>query len=340
MSLPGRSALRLSPLTRPLTTHRLPAATFALRSRQTRRHNSTVLEGLGTCVASTTEAFSALHQAGLPWYLVIPLVATGLNFTIRLPAQYLSRSIHVKNKELAPFKRAWVALHMSNRERSGQSTLWTLQKELARINRTYGVSRWRRIVAIGAPIVPFVLVSEAVRRLAGSPMTWLGEQLGLDRFLDVLVPGGSTLADPTLAQGGCLWFADLTMADPYGALPVICAGILSVAAWSRVGRERLMQLLSVDEPGMSQWQRGINALGRALLILPLFPLLFWNLPSAVFLYWAPTFAFNSVNAALLKRWLPEPQVSPGPVKTPPRKQYPPALVRSKGYPVPKHKSKQ
>jgi inner membrane protein COX18 len=163
-------------------------------------------------------------------------------------------------------------------------------------------------------------------------MTWLGRKLGLDRFLDLVEPGTSTLTDTSLSEGGLLWFTDLMAADPYGGLPLICALTLGWSSWSRLSADRLKELLSVDNRSMNSLQRAKNALGRVLLVIPLFPLLFWNLPSAIFLYWAPTFLFNSINDTLLKKWLPDRQ---------PRylfgrrlKRLPSAYVSIEGYEIP------
>src|SRR5687767_251036 len=76
---------------------------------QSVRHNSYILNGLGSCVATTAESLSSIHTAGLPWYIVLPLVATSLNFTIRLPAQWLGRYYRLRKAETQPLKSAWMA---------------------------------------------------------------------------------------------------------------------------------------------------------------------------------------------------------------------------------------
>jgi inner membrane protein COX18 len=93
----------------------------------------------------------------------------------------------------------------------------------------------------------------------------------------------------------------------------------------------------VDDRNMKMMRRASNALGRVLLVIPLFPLLFWNLPSAVFLYWAPTFAFNGINDTLLRRWLPDRPARYGD----PHKglsKFPTPYVSIEGYEVPGKKA--
>ncbi|KAK0389879.1 hypothetical protein NLU13_3452 [Sarocladium strictum] len=310
-------------------------------SGQTVRHNSTILNGLGSCVAATAESLSAVHTAGLPWYIVLPLVATSLNFTIRLPAQWFGRYYRLRRAETRPLKSAWMAnaIRVNMMKNQGKASLspdlLRPMRETRRINKDFGVSAWKSWGAALGPMVPFVLVSEAVRRLADSPMTWLGRKLGLDRFLDLVEPGTSSLTDHSLSEGGLLWFTDLMAADPYGGLPLICALTLGWSSWTRLSADRLRELLSVDDRSMNSLQRARNALGRVLLVIPLFPLLFWNLPSAIFLYWAPTFLFNSINDTLLKRWLPdrEPRYSIEGKKKPTKITLP--YVNIEGYEVPK-----
>lgn len=302
MSLLTRRLTRPSPLIR---SHLL------ISQRQSIRHNS-VLNGLGSLVATTAETLSSVHHAGLPWYIVIPLFATGLNFSIRLPAQYMGRVYNLRKKDTLPLKSAWMSRSLQEYKLAGPISrpsltvaLGRVYKEVKRINSDFGAPSWRVWSCILGPMVPFILVSEAIRRLAGSPMTWVGEKLGLDRFLDYLEPGASSLADPTLSEGGLLWFTDLMAADPYGFLPLITTGALGWTVWRRMSAEKLRELLSIDDKNMGNLSRLRNGVGRAMLIVPLFPLLFWNLPCAVFLYWAPTFLFNGVNDKLLQQWLPD-----------------------------------
>lgn len=336
MSTLGRRLNRPAVLTRRLH-HVTP--------RQSVRHHSTILEGMGSVVASTAESLSYVHTSGLPWYIVIPLLATGLNFTVRLPARYLGRLYDLRKREHGPLRSAWayrIALEDKLKGPSSQrglSKLGTnfslLARERRRISRKFGTQSWKTWSIFLGPMVPFVLVSEAVRRLAGSPMTWLGEKLGLDRFLDKLEPGTSSLTDTSLAEGGILWFTDLMAADPYGGLPLLCALGLGWSSWSRLDAKRLRELLRLDSKGTTSAQRLSRALGRGFLIIPLFPLLFWNLPSAIFLYWAPTFIFNGINDRLVKAWLPDRKsryvVSPG------KRQVGTRHVGIEGYDIPSKK---
>lgn len=313
---------------------------FTTSNCQSIRRQSTILNGLGSTVAFTAESLSHLHTAGLPWYIVLPLVATSLNFTIRLPAQWLARYYRLRKSEVRPLKSAWMIQATQKYRRSAPTSglkdlpkAFSWMRESSRIYKDFGVSPWKTWSTFLVPMVPFVLVSEAVRRLAGSPMTWIGQKLGLDRFLDLLEPGTSRLVDGSLSEGGILWFTDLMAADPYGGLPLMCALSLGWSSWSRLSAERLKELLSVDDRNMNTLRRASNALGRVLLVIPLFPLLFWNLPSAVFLYWAPTFAFNGINDTLLKRWLPERPARYGDLPKGPFKP-PTPYVSIEGYEVP------
>jgi inner membrane protein COX18 len=158
-------------------------------------------------------------------------------------------------------------------------------------------------------MVPFVIVSEALRRLCGAPMGWISHSIGLANMdkVSATLSDASGLFNEALAQGGCLWFVDLTAMDPYYALPILCSALLARTSWGRLSKEQLRVLLSLDgsktpKTPMARIQTGI---GRALLLIPLFPVLFADLPSAIFLYWATTFALNDVNESILEKVVPK-----------------------------------
>ncbi|OAQ73310.1 mitochondrial export translocase Oxa2 [Pochonia chlamydosporia 170] len=275
------------------------------------------LSAIGDAVVFTADSISSIHNAGVPWYLSIPLVALGVNFSFRLPIQYYTRRLVIKRNELNPLISAWSSRHAAAVPRGKDEQaerLWKLrvagltEKSRRRIYKIWGVQRWKTLAPF-LSMVPFVVVSEALRRLCGAPMGWISHSIGLASMDKV----SSTLSDASglfneeLARGGCLWFVDLTAMDPYYVLPLLCSALLARTAWGRLSREQLRVLLSLDgskapKTPMVRIQTGI---GRALLMIPLFPMLFADLPSAIFLYWATTFALNDVNESILERVVPK-----------------------------------
>lgn len=275
------------------------------------------LSAVGDAVVLTADSISSIHNAGVPWYLSIPLVALGVNFSFRLPIQYYTRRLVIKRNELTPLVSAWSSRHAAsvtkgNNEQSER--LWKLrvagltEKSRKRIYKTFGVQRWKTLAPF-LSMVPFVVVSEALRRLCGAPMGWISHSIGLANMdkVSATLSDASGLFNEGLAQGGCLWFVDLTSMDPYYALPMLCSALLARTSWGRLSKDQLKVLLSLDgsktpKSPMAHIQTGI---GRALLLIPLFPMLFADLPSAIFLYWATTFALNDVNESILERAIPK-----------------------------------
>ncbi|KAK5997308.1 hypothetical protein PT974_02663 [Cladobotryum mycophilum] len=277
------------------------------------------LNTVGDAVIFTADSISFIHHAGVPWYLTIPLVALGVNFSFRLPIQYFTRRLVVTRNKLTPLVKAWSSRHAATvpvPAGGGEQAerVWRLrvsgltERSRARIYKAWGVQRWKSLAPF-ASMVPFIVVSEALRRLCGAPLGWISHTLGLGNVEAVssVIETSKRFLDPCLTDGGCLWFTDLTAMDPYYALPVLCSALLAKTSWGRLSKEQLRALLTISPSKLPQTPitRIQTAVGRTLLLIPLFPILFADLPSAIFLYWASTFAMNEVNEAILERILPK-----------------------------------
>lgn len=275
------------------------------------------LSAVGDAVLWTADSITFIHHAGLPWYISIPLVAVGVNFSFRLPIQYYTRRLVVTRNTLTPLVTAWSSRHAATvPQGKGEDAnrLWRLrvagltERSRARIYKSWGVQRWKSFAPF-LSMAPFIIVSEALRRLCGAPTGWLSHSFGLVDIQAVssAVEMSRRFLDESLVDGGCLWFTDLTAMDPYYALPIICSALLARTSWGRLSKDQLKALLSVGPPQTPQTPatRIRTAVGRTLLLIPLFPILFADLPSAIFLYWASTFALNDVNEAILGRLFPK-----------------------------------
>jgi inner membrane protein COX18 len=282
-------------------------------------------EALGSVVTSTAQGLSSLHSAGVPWYVCIPIAAACVNFSVRLPLQYYARRLYVEQSKLNPLVAAWASRHNASKivSNDGHDVIRhqarisaKIQKSRARIYKLWGVQRWKNWAPLMG-MVPFVLVSESLRRLCGAPLGALSQALGLGKVVpsaaeataSVASTASTPLFDATLSQGGALWFHDLTAMDPYFALPVLCTLILARNSWFRMPKERLRTLLALDNPSASEPPivRIRKTFGRVLLVVPVFPLIFADLPSAVFLYWASSFSLAWVNETILDFLYPMPQ---------------------------------
>lgn len=323
-----------SPPARPLCrSSSTPTRTTSIAG--SRRHVH--LSALGDAVIWTADGVSALHHAaGLPWYLAIPLVAVGVNLSFRLPIQHYTRRLVVRRAELNPLVSAWASRHAATvpapTARAGDSIeaaerTWRLrvagltERSRRRIYKVWGVQRWKTLAPF-LSMVPFIVVSEALRRLCGAPMGWISHQMGLANVerVSAALSDSTGLFDQSLAQGGCLWFADLTAMDPYYVLPLLCSALLARTSWGRLSKEQLRALLTVDRSGarIAPISRIQTAIGRTLLLVPLFPIVFADLPSAIFLYWATTFGLNDVNESIIQRLVPKrtPKLKLGPKAAP------------------------
>lgn len=313
-SLPRAGCLRVGPSAR-ATPSRVPAK-WARAARGPRQLH---LSALGDAVVWSADSLGSAHAAGLPWYLAIPLVAVGVNVTLRLPIQYYTRRLVVRRLKLAPLVTAWTSRHAAAVARGGSDEaaerIWRLrvasltEKSRRRIYRTWGVQRWKTLAPL-LSMAPFLIVSEALRRLCGAPMGWISHQLGLSSVGGVssTLSHSSGLVDQSLAHGGCLWFVELTAMDPYYALPLLCSALLARSSWARLSKDQLQALLTMsgtDGP-KTPISRVQTAVGRTLLLVPLLPMLFADLPSAIFLYWVATFGLNDLNESVLQRLVPKP----------------------------------
>ncbi|POR37995.1 Mitochondrial inner membrane protein COX18 [Tolypocladium paradoxum] len=306
-----RTALGLAPLAR-VTPTRASAAN-RLQGRRRQFH----LSAVGDAVIWTADGISSIHAAGVPWYLSIPLVAVGVNVSFRLPVQHYTRRLVGRRNELNPLVAAWGSRHAATVPRGRDEAaerVWRLrvagltETSRRRIYKAWGVQRWKTLAPF-LSMLPFVVVSEALRRLCGAPMGWIGHRLGLanaERISSALADS-SGLVDQSLAQGGCLWFADLTAMDPYYVLPLLCSALLARTSWGRLSKDQLRALLTIDasKTPKTPMSRVQTAIGRTLLLVPLLPLVFADLPSAIFLYWATAFGLNDVNESILERLVPK-----------------------------------
>ncbi|KAL4727678.1 hypothetical protein ACLX1H_004363 [Fusarium chlamydosporum] len=181
-------------------------------------------------------------------------------------------------------------------------------KSTRRIFNAWGLQRWKGLAPL-LSMIPFVTVSEALRRKCGAPLGWISHKIGLGNPDSATAGLGaaSSMFDESLANGGLLWFTDLTSADPYYSLPIMCSGILVWSTWGKMSKAELRALLNIkpkDGAGPQLISRLRQLLGRTMLLVPVMPLLFADLPSAIFLYWGTSFALTRVNDIILTKLVP------------------------------------
>ncbi|PHH75178.1 hypothetical protein CDD80_2590 [Ophiocordyceps camponoti-rufipedis] len=250
----------------------------------------------GQVIASTAQVLSSVHALGVPWYYIIPLVAAGVNFSVRLPIHLYVSSIDRRRRQLAPLLYAWTIRHSRGHPHQpdaldfARSAASLAKKSRKRIYKTWGVQSWKYFLPL-LSTAPFLVVSQALRGLCGTPTL---------AFLDAESVRG--LFDRSLTDGGCLWFVDLTAQDPYYCLPLLCSALAALNTWSKFSKQDIKELFTLNDTLSRAPLKSMKlGLTRLTLFFPMIAIIYAYLPSAIFLYWATTFGLGSVNAAL-SRW--------------------------------------
>ncbi|EPE07539.1 mitochondrial export translocase oxa2 [Ophiostoma piceae UAMH 11346] len=222
-------------------------------------------------------------------------------------------------------------------------------KTSGRIYSRFGVQQWKLYANILA-LPPWLVVIEAIRRMCGAPVGLLGmifrktptadsaqteaaitDAAAASPAAAELVDTAATavsditpattaavsdaisvLSEPSIATGGCLWFPDLTAADPYHVLPFALSAMLvvNILPSSDAGRRMLFGLPSADGSVVTQsaMSRGIQ---RSLLIMS-FSVGFvtMNFPAAIHLYWLSSAGTTYAISRTLRYLKPMPNSDP------------------------------
>lgn len=260
----------------------------------------------GDAVAWAAGAIGSLHSFGLPWLLALPLTAAAFNFALRLPTRYYARRLTSRRARLGPLVYAWATRHAaaSHPTQTADDVALRIERSTRRIYKAWGVQRWKGLASLFS-IGPFIVVSEALRRLCNCPPGWMTHVL--QAGADPAAAPPASLFDESLTDGGISWINDLTAADPYCTLPLLCSAILARNVWGKLSVSQLRALLAGDDAKKPSplVVRVQAAVGRAALLLPILPLVFSDLPSAIFVFWAATFALNDLNDSVIDRLVPE-----------------------------------
>ncbi|KAK0705399.1 hypothetical protein B0H67DRAFT_466655, partial [Lasiosphaeris hirsuta] len=309
---------------------------------------------LDTTLLSAQDLFTGLHSlTGTPWFITIPLIALSINLVARLPLTIYTRGIAQRRAELAPLFRAWSARHTKdvvlNPQVSQRLTGDALVKEVEarfkktskRLFKTFGVQRWRDYT--GLAVFPVWLLGiEALRRLCGGPRGFIGtlvlgptnaqpqdgaadavaassnptDAISITDVAQVVTPDlGPAGADFSLANGGCLWFPDLMMADPLHILPFALSAILVANVLPRT-QSGYRALLGMDDAtnklGLTEGRRRLT---RVFLIMAfaIGPVTM-NLPAALHLYWISSSTITFIQTWLVNWFKPLPEVTVRPCK--------------------------
>ncbi|GKT49973.1 mitochondrial inner membrane protein oxa1-1 [Colletotrichum spaethianum] len=313
----------LRPTLRPMAPHSIQRTTGA--------RNISMGAYVENSVQATGEALIWLNSLGSTghWGTTIIFAAFAVA-VVRTPLQMIAKHIVNKQTETMPLLNAWRFQFRANRL-SGALQLARTRKRLL---KERGCQDWKAWApALGIPI--WFLMSETLRRLCGARGGWLSLLSGnykdttqpavgaaaasvpeqastaLSSSVEAVSNGlqslGSTV-EAGMANGGMLWFTDLTVADPTMALPGI---LMLTMGYTMFPKQEEMRKLVFDfgnsqaymTPGL-KWrvrlQRGL--LVSAILV----PALCSNLPAGLFVYWIASMAFTQVSGKVVDRVFPKP----------------------------------
>lgn len=116
--------------------------------------------------------------------------------------------------------------------------------------------------------------------------------------------------DVSMATGGCLWFPDLTAADPLHILPFALSALLLLNILPRTIHN--IKVMLGDGPpatnvtGVTLWQLRLQR-GMVVLALAIGPVTM-DLPAALHLYWISSAALTWASTSLARHLMPPPSV--------------------------------
>lgn len=247
------------------------------------------------------EMMSLIHTQ-VPWYAAIPLTAFLTRALLVTTAGSWSRSLTARYIGLHPLRQA-LAFHKRDEvlkrgnfrhPREGvMQVKREVKQEIAKLDKRWNVTLRGQISWTFAQIPIFFTMAETIRQMCGARDGLLAMGLSAFRSEDV-VPSVHGVAmtsnawfEPSLANEGMLWFQDLLLPDPTGALPFVVSAIMFANIYTS------KNTVSTD----SKWPLLIRRtlMGLALLIGPLCQ----ALPSALLLYWAS----STTSVMLWNFWL-------------------------------------
>jgi inner membrane protein COX18 len=120
------------------------------------------------------------------------------------------------------------------------------------------------------------------------------------------------VADQSMTTGGCLWFPDLTAADPLHILPFALSAILvmNVMPKSMLSLRVLLGLDNLPEAAVGgvKWrlrlQRGLLVVAMAVGPITM------DLPAALHLYWISSAALTKAQTSIIHKLMPLPRTVP------------------------------
>ncbi|KAI1456537.1 hypothetical protein F4805DRAFT_227545 [Annulohypoxylon moriforme] len=228
------------------------------------------------------------------------------------------------------------------RNQGEKETRKRMKKITSRINRALGTQQWKLYSSVLT--IPIWLIGiESIRQICGGPRGLLGnlimgrlkkeptatnaqqgvETAGLsadisstatsqgstaDPSITSIVPEqGWNILDPSIVSEGCLWFPDLSVADPYHILPLALSAVLVANMLPKGG---VLGLLNLSKPKdastiagtPNKWQLRLRR-GGVLIALFVGPATM-DMPAALHFYWLTSTTMSFVMNKALSYYMP------------------------------------
>jgi inner membrane protein COX18 len=247
------------------------------------------------------EMMNLIHSS-VPWYAAIPISAFVTRGLLVTTAGAWARSLTARYVGLQPLRQALAFQKRDEILRRGnfrdpKQAVVAIKKEVndevAKLDSRWKVTLRGQISWTFAQIPIFIAMAECIRQKCGARDGFMGmtfsaiKREDTSAVVDTLGVTPSTWFDPSLANEGMLWFQDLLLPDPTGALPYVVAGLMFTNIYITPN--------TVQSDG--SWPLTIRRtlLGVAFLIGPLCQ----NVPAALLLYWGA----STSSVMLWNAWL-------------------------------------
>lgn len=243
---------------------------------------------LDTLLYLPHELFSIVHTQ-LPWYATLPVAAFVTRGLLVTTAGSWSRALTARYVGLQPLRQA-LALQTRDRVsrkggfRTPKEGLVAIKKEIktdvAKLDKRWNVTIWGQINWTLFQIPIFFTMAETIRQMSGARDGLLALSLSYIRgsadgaLIDPASVAASTWFEPSMVNGGILWFENLLIPDPTGALPFVVSGLM-------FGNIYFTNNTVKNDKAWPNVLRRIF-LGMSLLVGPLCQ----NMPAALMVYWA------------------------------------------------------
>ncbi|KAI1319932.1 Cytochrome c oxidase assembly protein cox18, mitochondrial [Mortierella claussenii] len=258
---------------------------------------------VNTLLTSTHYILESIHASGLPWWATIFCATFLLRTAITTPVAIYQQRAVGRMMALTPVLQAWLqtlktSVGVDHKLRGyDYATFNSAIQEAyrAKVKELYSAHRCNPRVSFLLPWVQiplFITMSLTIRGMAGYPLPFLGES--------------SLPLEPGFAEGGTLWFTDLSASDPTWIMPIAIGAV---------------NLLNVELNGlmMSKTPTRNQVIFRYLfrsLAISMIPIAH-EAPMAICLYWLSSGSYSVMqNIAFrvggIRQWLklpPLPQKS-------------------------------